>query len=185
MASPRSAGAGGILRRGLLAGTSVGCLSVSAAWIPPDVVFPFLINSYGDIALFVYLAIAVAQVRLRRKLEHTEPARPTLKMWLFPWLGRVAIALMALVIGARAFLPDSRSQFRLSLLTVAVVLSGYELRRRVGGRRQGVGPVGEPAGALWAGLNWCERRPSQGGYWPARRRGGRRRRRSRCRASGW
>ena len=31
-----------------------------------------------------------------------------------------------------AFLPDSRSQFWLSLLTLAVVLAAYELRRRRG-----------------------------------------------------
>ncbi|MEU5211113.1 hypothetical protein [Streptomyces sp. NPDC020742] len=81
-------------------------------------------------ALFVYLAIAVAQVRLRHKLEREEPDRLTLRMWLFPWLSWVTIALMAVVIGAMAFLPDSRAQFWLSLLTVAVVLTGYELRRR-------------------------------------------------------
>nr|WP_281066938.1 amino acid permease [Streptomyces inhibens] len=100
---------GGVPRRALLAGTSV-----------------------------VHLAIAVARVRLRRKPERTELARLTLKMWLFPWLSRVTIALMALVIGAMAFLPDSRSRFWPSLLTVAVVPAGYEPRRRVGGRRQGV-----------------------------------------------
>lgn len=103
-----------------------------AAWLSPDVVFEFLINSYGAIALFVYLAIALAQVRLRRKLERTEPERLTLKMWLFPWLSWVTIALMASVTGAMAFLPERRSQFWLSLLTVAVVLAGYELRRRKG-----------------------------------------------------
>ncbi|MFI5520243.1 hypothetical protein [Streptomyces platensis] len=86
----------------------------------------------GTVTLFVYLAIAVAQVRMRRKLERTEPERLTLKMWLFPWLSRLTIALMAVVIGAMAWLPDSRSRFWLSLLTVAVVPAGYELRRRMG-----------------------------------------------------
>lgn len=122
----------GVPRRALLAGTSAGYLSVIAAWISPGVVFSFLINSYGAVALFVYLAIAVAQMRMRRKLERTEPARLTLRMWLFPWLSRLTIALMTVVIGAMAFLPDSRAQFWLSLLTVAVVLAGYELRRRKG-----------------------------------------------------
>ncbi|MEV6564590.1 amino acid permease [Streptomyces kronopolitis] len=125
-------GRSGVPRRALLAGTSAGYLSVIAAWISPDVVFSFLINSYGAVALFVYLAIAVAQVRMRRKLERTDPARLTLRMWLFPWLSRLTIALMTVVIGAMAFLPDSRAQFWLSLLTVAVVLAGYELRRRKG-----------------------------------------------------
>ncbi|MFI1620755.1 amino acid permease [Streptomyces lydicus] len=132
--------ASGVPRRALLAGTSAGYLSVLAAWISPDVVFTFLINSYGAVALFVYLAIAVAQLRMRRKLEREEPGRLTLKMWFFPWLSRLTIALMALVIGAMAFLPDSRSQFWLSLLTVAVVLAGYELRRRRG-------PSGGPSGS--------------------------------------
>ncbi|PNE37900.1 amino acid permease [Streptomyces noursei] len=123
--------ASGVPRRALLAGTSVGYLSVIAAWISPDVVFSFLINSYGAIALFVYLAIAVAQLRMRRRLEREEPARLTLRMWGFPWLSRLTIALMALVIGAMAVLPDSRAQFWLSLLTLGVVLAAYEIRRRV------------------------------------------------------
>ncbi|GGX30266.1 amino acid permease [Streptomyces noursei] len=123
--------ASGVPRRALLAGTSVGYLSVIAAWISPDVVFSFLINSYGAIALFVYLAIAVAQLRMRRRLEREEPVRLTLRMWGFPWLSRLTIALMALVIGAMAVLPDSRAQFWLSLLTLGVVLAAYEIRRRV------------------------------------------------------
>ncbi|MER7987049.1 amino acid permease [Streptomyces noursei] len=123
--------ASGVPRRALLAGTSVGYASVIAAWISPDVVFTFLINSYGAIALFVYLAIAVAQLRMRRALERDDPARLTLRMWGFPWLSRLAVALMALVIGAMAVLPDSRAQFWLSLLTLGVVLAAYEIRRRV------------------------------------------------------
>ncbi|GCD41311.1 amino acid permease [Streptomyces paromomycinus] len=121
---------GGVPRRALLAGTSAGYLSVIAAWASPDVVFRFLINSYGAIALFVYLAIAVAQLRLRRKLEREEPQRLTLRMWLFPWLSRATVALMAAVVVAMAFLPDSRAQFWLSLLTVGLVLAAYEVRRR-------------------------------------------------------
>ncbi|WP_438484577.1 amino acid permease [Streptomyces sp. S186] len=124
-------GASGVPRRALLAGTSAGYLSVLAAWLSPDVVFSFLINSYGAIALFVYLAIAVTQLRMRRRLEREEPARLTLRMWGFPWLSRLTVALMALVIGAMAVLPDSRAQFWLSLLTLGVVLAAYEIRRRV------------------------------------------------------
>ncbi|GAA3185471.1 MULTISPECIES: amino acid permease [Streptomyces] len=136
---------GGVPRRALLAGTSVGYLSVIAAWLSPDVVFSFLINSYGAIALFVYLAIAFAQVRMRRRLEREDPARLTLRMWLFPWLSWVTIAAMTAVIAAMAVLPGSRSQFWLSLVTVAVVLVGYEVRRRVPAARTApAGPVPEP-----------------------------------------
>ncbi|WP_051798677.1 amino acid permease [Streptomyces sp. NRRL S-337] len=131
--APRGMGkvsASGVPRRALLAGTSVGYLSVIAAWISPDVVFAFLINSYGAVALFVYLAIAVAQLRMRRTLERADPSRLTLKMWLFPWLSRLTVALLAVVVLTMAVLPTTRPQFWLSLLTVAVVLTAYEVRRR-------------------------------------------------------
>ncbi|MFF9896382.1 amino acid permease [Streptomyces longispororuber] len=123
-------GRGGVPRRAILAGTSVGYASVVAAWISPDVVFQFLIDSYGAVALFVYLAIALAHLRMRRALEREAPERLTLRMWGFPWLSRLTVAAMTAVIGAMAFLPDSRAQFWLSLLTVAVVLGAYEVRRR-------------------------------------------------------
>ncbi|WP_461020528.1 amino acid permease [Streptomyces daliensis] len=139
---------GGVPRRALLAGTVVGFASVVAAWASPDVVFAFLINSYGAVALFVYLLIALAQVRMRRGLERTAPERLTLRMWLFPWLSWATIAGMAAVILAMAFLPDSRSQFWLSLLTVAVVLVGYEVRVRVG---VGTGPGVRPENGVQRG----------------------------------
>ena len=57
-----------------------------------DVVFNFLINSYGAVALFVYLIIAISQVILRRRTERTAPGTLKLKMWLFPWLSYATIA---------------------------------------------------------------------------------------------
>ncbi|SEF60968.1 gamma-aminobutyrate:proton symporter, AAT family (TC 2.A.3.1.5) [Saccharopolyspora kobensis] len=117
----------GVPRRALLAGTVVGYLSVIAAYVSPDLVFAFLVNSYGAVALFVYLIIAISQVRLRNR---TDPAQLPLKMWLFPWLSYLTIALMLVVIAAMAVLPGTRSQFWLSLVTLAVVLTGYEFRRR-------------------------------------------------------
>ncbi|WP_344681300.1 amino acid permease [Saccharopolyspora taberi] len=123
-------GRDGVPRRAILAGTVVGCVSVLAAYLSPDVVFQFLVNSYGAVALFVYLAIALAQVRMRRRIEREDPGALSLRMWLFPWLSYLTIGLMAAVILAMAVLPDSRSQFWLSLATLAVVLAAYEVRRR-------------------------------------------------------
>ena len=117
-------------RRAILAGTVVGYASVLAAFLSPDVVFAFLVNSYGAVALFVYLLIAVAQVRLRRRLQRCEPEALTLRMWLFPWLSHVTIGLLAAVVLAMAVLPDTRSQFWLSLVTLAVILVAYEIRVR-------------------------------------------------------
>ncbi|MEV0699904.1 amino acid permease [Saccharopolyspora sp. NPDC050389] len=122
----------GVPRRALLAGTVFGYLSVIAAYVSPDLIFAFLVNSYGAVALFVYLIIAVSQVRLRKRLGPDGESQLALRMWLFPWLSYLTIALMVVVIVAMAVLPDTRSQFWLSLVTLAVVLVGYEIRRRKG-----------------------------------------------------
>ncbi|MFE0026092.1 amino acid permease [Amycolatopsis sp. NPDC059021] len=122
----------GVPRRAILAGTVVGYASVIAAYTSPDLIFQFLVNSYGAVALFVYLAIALAQVTLRRRLQREDPGKLALKMWLFPWLSYATIALMVLVIGAMAVLPTTRSQFWLSAVTLVLILVGYEVRRRRG-----------------------------------------------------
>lgn len=129
-------GGGGVPRRAILAGTLVGYGSVLAAYFSPDVVFAFLVNSYGAVALFVYLLIAVCQVRMRRKLEREEPEVLGLRMWLFPWSSYLTIGMMAIVVLAMGVLPGSRSQFWLSVLTFAVILAAYQVRN-VHRRRRG------------------------------------------------
>lgn len=49
--------------KAILATTAIGFLSTILAWLSPETVFLFLVNSSGAIALFVYLLIAVAQLR--------------------------------------------------------------------------------------------------------------------------
>ena len=51
----------------ILLSTVVGFLCVIAAYVSPDTVFLFLLNSSGAIILFVYLIIAVSQYVLRRR----------------------------------------------------------------------------------------------------------------------
>ena len=97
--------------------------------------FNFLINSYGAVALFVYLIIAISQVVLRRKLERTDPGSLGLKMWLFPWLSYATIGLMVTVIAAMALLPSTRSQFLMSGLTLLVILASYQIRKMLRARR--------------------------------------------------
>jgi GABA permease len=57
--------ANGVSRRAILLGTTVGYISVAATYLWGDVVFNFLVNSYGAVALFVYLIIAISQVVMR------------------------------------------------------------------------------------------------------------------------
>lgn len=140
---------GGVPRRAILAGTVIGYASVVAAFVSPDLVFSFLVNSYGAVALFVYLMIALSQVALRKKLEAQDPSALSLKMWLFPWLSYATIGLMGAVIAAMAVLPTTRSQFWLSVVTLVFILIGYEFRRRsrAGAEPQGTVPAAEEASA--------------------------------------
>lgn len=120
----------GVPRRAIILGTTVGYASVVATYVWGDVVFEFLVNSYGAVALFVYLIIAISQVILRRRAEREDPGGLRLKMWLFPWLSYATIALMASVILAMAALSATRSRFLMSGVTLVLILATYEVRRR-------------------------------------------------------
>lgn len=63
----------GVPVKAIMATTAIGFVSTILAWLSPETVFLFLVNSSGAIALFVYLLIAVAQLRMRRQLERDAP----------------------------------------------------------------------------------------------------------------
>jgi GABA permease len=114
----------------ILASTVVGFLSVIAAYVSPDTVFTFLLNSSGAVILFVYFLIAVSQFVLRRR---TPEDQLTVKMWFFPVLTILAAAGILAVLLQMAFKSDTRSQLLLSLLSWAVVLVLYGITRWRGG----------------------------------------------------
>lgn len=135
----------GVPVRAILAGTVLGYVSVVVNYVSPGTVFAFLIHSYGAVALFVYLLIALAQVRLRRQMEAEHPDGLPVRMWLFPYLSWATVAAMVLVIGSMAVLPSTRADLLVSLLTLAVVLVAYEVRQRRGaGVRQAEAGQGLP-----------------------------------------
>jgi GABA permease len=114
----------------ILASTVVGFLSVIAAYVSPDTVFTFLLNSSGAVILFVYLLIAISQFVLRRRTPEEDL---TVKMWFFPVLTILAAAGIVAVLGQMFFKDDTRSQLLLSLLSWAVVLVLYAITRWQGG----------------------------------------------------
>jgi GABA permease len=95
---------------------------VIAAYLSPNTVFLFLLNSSGAIILFVYLMICLSQFVLRRR---TPQSQLRVKMWGFPVLTLLTIAAIVAVLVSMAFAPDSRSQLLLSLVSFAVVLLLY------------------------------------------------------------
>ena len=114
----------------ILASTVIGFLSVIAAYVSPDTVFTFLLNSSGAVILFVYLLIAISQFVLRRR---TPDDQLTVKMWFFPVLTILAAVGIVAVLAQMGSKSDTRSQLLLSLLSWGVVLVLYAITRWQGG----------------------------------------------------
>jgi len=113
----------------ILASTAFGYVTVVMSYVSPDRVFAFLVNSYGTVAIFVYLLIAVAELRLRRRLEREMPARLRVRMWGYPWLTRLTIIAMLAIVAAMGVIPEQRVALAFGLVSVAVLLIAYALRR--------------------------------------------------------
>jgi GABA permease len=120
----------GVPVKAILSCTAVAYVAIALAYISPDKVFLFLLNSSGAIVLFVYFLICAAQLRMRRQLERDRPERLRIRMWLYPFLTYLAMIAIVVVIGSMYFIKDSRSQLLLSLLALAVAIGAYALRKR-------------------------------------------------------
>jgi GABA permease len=121
----------GVPVRAILLSTAFGYAAVVMNYVSPDRVFAFLVDSYGTVAIFVYLLIAVAELRLRGRLEREAPERLRSRMWLYPGLTLVAIAMMLAIVVAMAFIPDQRLPLLFGVASAGVMLAGYGLRRGI------------------------------------------------------
>lgn len=119
----------GVPVRAILLSTAFGYAAVVMNYVSPDHVFAFLVDSYGTVAIFVYLLIALAELRLRRRLEREAPERLRVRMWGFPGLTLLAIAMMLAIVAAMAFIAEQRLPLLFGLVSAALMLCGYLLRR--------------------------------------------------------
>ena len=122
----------GVPSRAILLGTLFGYVAVVMSFVSPDTVFAFLVNSYGTVAIFVYVLIAVSQLRLRARLEREDPARLKVRMWAYPYLTWLAIAGMLGILLAMAFIPEQRTPLIFGLISLGLLLLGFLARRRFG-----------------------------------------------------
>src|SRR3954451_18409175 len=118
----------GVPARAILMATSVGYVSVIFAALWPETIFLWLVNSSGAVALFVYLLIAVSQLRMRARLEREDPEKLQVRMWAYPFLTWAVIVAIVVVIASMAFVGDVRDQLWWSLGSLAVVLGAAWLR---------------------------------------------------------
>jgi GABA permease len=113
----------------ILASTAFGYATVVMSYLSPDRIFAFLVNSYGTVAIFVYVLIALAELRLRRRLEREAPERLRVRMWGYPWLTRITVAGMLAILAAMAVIPDQRVSLAFGLVSAAILLGAWLARR--------------------------------------------------------
>ena len=122
----------GVPTRAILLGTLFGYGAVVMSYVSPDTVFAFLVNSYGTVAIFVYVLIAVSELRLRARLEREDPARLRIRMWAYPYLTYLAIAGMLGIVLAMAFIPEQRIPLIFGIISLGLLLLGFGARIRFG-----------------------------------------------------
>lgn len=124
----------GVPIRAILLGTLFGYVAVIMSYVSPGTVFAFLTNSYGTVAIFVYLLIAISELRLRARLEREDPARLGIRMWAYPYLTYLAIAGMIGIVVAMAFIPDQRTPLLFGVISLGLLLIGFGARLHFGTR---------------------------------------------------
>ncbi|AFT88674.1 amino acid permease [Paraburkholderia phenoliruptrix] len=116
-------------RLAVLLSSVVGYVAIIAAIVSPQGVFLFLVNASGAVMLFVYLATALAQIRIRRRLER-KGVQPELPMWLFPWLSYAVVAAIVGVLIAMGTDAGLRPQLMASIASLAVASAAWLLAAR-------------------------------------------------------
>lgn len=112
----------GVPARATIASTAVGFLGVVGNYLLPGEVFAYLLATSGAIALFVYLVIAVSQLRMRRELD-AAGVQPAVRMWAFPALTWMTIGFICAVLIVMAIRPGLRLELWLSLALAALVVA--------------------------------------------------------------
>lgn len=108
--------------------TNAVLLSTVLAWIAvvasimDDNIMTFLVESYGTAALFVYILIAVAQIRLRKRMEKEDPGKIRIKMWGFPYLSYATILGMLGILFSMAFIPSQQKAFWFGIACIGLII---------------------------------------------------------------
>ncbi|MGF6887570.1 GABA permease [Nocardia sp. GAS34] len=122
----------GVPARAVLLGTVAAWCAVLASAVSPDRVFSFLVNSIGVILAFCYLAIMFSHWRFRARMQRENPAALTYRLWGYPYVNWLVIAVLLVVMGSMLTKPDLRPQLLASIVSLAVVAAIYPLRVRFG-----------------------------------------------------
>jgi AAT family amino acid transporter/GABA permease len=81
--------------------------------------------------VFVYSAVALAQISLRRRREREGAPQPPVKMWLFPYLSFAVLAGMAAVLLAMAFTPGLSRDLKCTCIALVATVFVYWVVRKL------------------------------------------------------
>ncbi|WP_093270221.1 amino acid permease [Saccharopolyspora shandongensis] len=115
----------------ILASTLGGYVCVGAAYLSPDGIFSFLLNSSGAVVLIIYLLICLSQLKLRPVLARERPGGLPVKMWAHPILPIVTAAGIVAILAGMALDEHTRSQVALSVVAFAICAGIYPVVRMV------------------------------------------------------
>ncbi|MBD9443371.1 amino acid permease [Pseudomonas sp. PDM04] len=126
----KATSAGGVPRAAVLASTVLGAAITVWSYFMPAGLFEFLLASSGAIALLVYLAIAVSQLRMRRMLRR-QNVELTFRMWLFPWLTWLVILFICAALTVMMISPQHRTEVITTIgLALAISFIGLVTSRQ-------------------------------------------------------
>lgn len=129
----------------LLASISGAIIATIANYVAPQSgVFDFIMNSAGLVALFVYVFIALTQMRMRQKMSPEQVAGLKLKVWLHPWLNILLIAGVAAIFLVMLASESGRTQAWTSLIATGVLVVFWPLVRKSLARKRAVAQAEEP-----------------------------------------
>jgi GABA permease len=119
----------GVPANAILASSVVGFLGVLGNYLLPEAIFGYLLASSGAIALFVYLVIALSQLRMRRQLDRAGHT-PQVRMWLYPWLTYLTVGFIGVVLVLMLVQEGHRLELALSLGLAAMIVAVGLARHR-------------------------------------------------------
>ncbi len=111
----------GVPTNAVLLSVFFGFVSVLLNWLLPDDLLGILLNAVGAALLVIWVFIVIAHLRLRPRLERE--GKLSVRMWLFPYLSYLTLALLGGFVVLMAFDEDAREQLISTAVLFLVILA--------------------------------------------------------------
>jgi len=114
----------------VIGSVSFSFVTVGLNWAWPDAVLPALLNVVGSTLLIVWSSIAISQIVLRKRAEREGHPLP-MKVWGFPWLSYLTLALLGGIMVLVMWDSAARTQLLLTfgLTALLALIARFALRK--------------------------------------------------------